>query len=322
MLSMAQENLVPNGGFETLVDCPTSNQDWNVVDWTNPIGFSPDNYNTCASPTANYSASVPLNVHGFQSAFDGDGYVGIVSFAKTHPDTREYIQTVLTDTLTGGIRYYAGLHVSPADRFQYAISTIGAAITVEPPPVITVGSPNGMLGADPQILKHGRLPLTDTAKWVLISDTILAQGGERYLSIGNFHSDDESDTLRFNPNQPPIYGSPTTYAYYYIDDVFVYAIDTVPNGIAEQEAIGFEVYPNPATDVVRFRVVDVSAAQAPLDMMVRVLDAVGREVLYEQTLKQVQGDGSIDISALPSGIYFLELTKQAGRKAVRKFMRE
>lgn len=313
--------MVVNHSFENLVNCPTADQDWNVTDWTNPIGFSPDNFNVCASPTVNYSAGVPLNVHGFQHAFDGDGYVGIVSFAITHPDTREYIQTVLTDTLTGGIRYYAGFHVSPADRVQYGISTIAAAITAEPPPVITVSSPNGMLDADPQVLE-GRIPLIDTANWVLISDTVLAQGGERYLSIGNFHLDGESDTVRFNPNQPPIGSSETTYAYYYIDDVFVYAIDSVPSGvgISEQEELGFELWPNPAQEVLKFKV-EGSMWQAD-GMTVRVLDAVGRALRYTTLARGTQDDRGIDVSGLPSGIYFLELRDEEGRRAVRRFVRE
>jgi hypothetical protein len=264
---------------------------------------------------------------GFQMPYEGDAYAGISAYVKQNPEAREYLSAELLNVLETGIRYAVTFYVSAANRVQYAVSTLGAALTPELPSVITVDWPDGMLDAEPQVLLNTRISIIDTAKWVLISDTIVANGGERYLSIGNFHLDGESDTLRFNPNQPPIYGSPTTFAYYYIDDVSVIALDSVPSGvgIAEHEALDFDVWPNPAEDVLRFRVVagsshSTGSGQAT-SLRVRVLDAVGR-VVWNKTLKQVQGDSSIDVRGLPTGIYFLELTDIEGSKAIRKFVRE
>jgi hypothetical protein len=246
------------------------------------------------------------------------------------PEAREYLMVELTNALESHIRYMVSFYASPADHAQYAISTLGAALTAHPPDVITVDWPNGMLDATPQVMLDERIPVTDTTKWALICDTVMALGGERYLTIGNFNLDGDSDTLRFNPNQPPIFSSPTTFAYYYIDDVFVYAIDSVPSnvGIKEQEALGFEVYPNPVKDVLRFRVVGTSHStgsgqETSLRVTVRVLDAVGRPSIHHPPVADgTQDDRTSDLGGLPSGIYFLELTDIEGGKAVRKFVKE
>lgn len=305
-LAWGQQNLVSNHSFENLEECPNNSSDWTIIEWIKPNGKSSDNFNTCASPSANYSASVPMNIVGFQHPHDGDGYVGIASFGIQYPNIREYVQTEMTDTLTGGIRYHVGFHASAADRWQYAISTLGAALTAEPPLVVSTWHPDGMLDADPQVLQDGRIPLTDTIRWVLISDTVLAQGGERYLTVGNFHLDGESDTVRFNPDQPPIYGTPTTYAYYYIDDVFVYAIDSVPNGVEEFEGLGISIYPNPATDVLHIR-----GNGHPVE--VRLLDMAGREVIRSSGRLPLQ----MGIGHLHKGLYLIELNRN-GRRAVQK----
>lgn len=92
----------------------------------------------------------------------------------------------------------------------------------------------------------------------------------------------------------------------------------------EIETDELKVWPNPVREVLGFSVGD-SHGRSSLGMTgmrLRVLDAVGREVLYEKTLKQVQGNGSVDVSGLPRGIYFLELTTENGTRVVRKFVKE
>lgn len=100
------------------------------------------------------------------------------------------------------------------------------------------------------------------------------------------------------------------------------------SGIEQHEQVEtVTVYPNPATDVVRFRVLDPSASRksgtgsSSVGMTLRVLDAVGREVKALLILPERDENGSIDVSTLPQGIYFLELTDGQGRKTVRKFVK-
>ena len=300
-----QQNLVPNHSFEDTEDCPTSPGFWEILDWSNGNGLSPDNYNSCALDTVSFSVSVPTNYVGFQEAYNGEGYVGITCFLLNYPDLREYVQAILTDTLTGGLRYHIGFYCNAANRLQYAVSTLGAAITIEAPDRVTQDYPNTLLDAESQVLHEGRFPLTDTANWVLISDTVLAMGGERYITIGNFYPDSESDTVRFNPDQPPIGTSPTTSAYYYIDDVFVYAIDSVPSGVGINEVAReseFSLYPNPSNGqfTLAYQLNEMETGE------IRMFDMVGKQV-FAQTVSGEAKMVNMNLSELSTGLYLISL---------------
>lgn len=305
-LVWGQQNLVPNHSFEDVEDCPSAPGFWEIIDWSNGNGLSPDNYNSCAPHTTiSFSASVPTNYVGFQEAYDGEGYVGISCFVSNYPELREYVQAILTDTLTGGFRYHIGFYCNAANRLQYAVSTLGAAITMEAPDRVTQDYPNTLLDAEPQIFQQSNTPLTDTANWVLISDTLTALGGERFITIGNFHTDNESDTVRFNPDQPPIGTSPTTSAYYYIDSVFVREIGRAPNSLAELDRDkdkGFLIYPNPTTGSLTI----VSTIEEGQPATFEAFNLLGQNVFSQPLIKGETH--AVDVSGLMQGIYTARVT--------------
>ena len=320
--SLQAQNLVPNPSFEAHNGCPEGlTDDWSKVQyWYNANGGTPDYFHLCGAdaPSGSALAGVPLNNRGQQWPVSGNAYMGFYGVQIGNQQWREYLQAELTKPLYFRFRYVVSFYVSLSESSQLAISTIGAHLSEQPPS----SSDMLVLDLEPQILPHPLQPITDTTNWVLVTDTFRSMhGGERFITIGNFFSNEQSDTLLFNPNPNPPSGNYR--AYYYIDDVSVVALDSVPSGvgITEQEALGFEVYPNPATDVVRFRVLD-SSARSSVGMTVGVLDAVGRVLRYTTLTRGTQDDHAVDISALPTGIYFLELTNTEGRKAVRKFVKE
>ena len=69
-----------------------------------------------------------------------------------------------------------------------------------------------------QIVNNLMNIITDKENWVKIEGSFTASGGERFLTIGNFRSNNETDTTRLLPNTDG-------YAYYLIDDVAVYPCD-------------------------------------------------------------------------------------------------
>lgn len=75
----------------------------------------------------------------------------------------------------------------------------------------------------------------------------------------------------------------------------------VPVGVneARPEAASFNIYPNPANDRIY-----ISGKGTHSASKVNVFDAFGRRVLPEEL---INGDHSLDVSQLPSGIYFIRI---------------
>ena len=89
-----------------------------------------------------------------------------------------------------------------------------------------------------------------------------------------------------------------------VDNINLTAV--VESAIAEpDDAGGFELYPNPATDLLQLR--SLSAHQGPLELLVR--DAAGRVVRTASIRDRL----TLDVSALSAGSY----TAQVGRWTAR-----
>ncbi len=63
----------------------------------------------------------------------------------------------------------------------------------------------------------------DTLNWIEISGTFIAQGGERYIAIGNFYSDANTETVVVPSGSSGFNG-----AYCYIDSVYLYPVTDIP----------------------------------------------------------------------------------------------
>lgn len=293
----AQNDLVPNGGFDEITSCPTeSGQLYLALPWTNTVAGSPDLYNKCS----NGSVSLPVNPGGVQNARSGSGCAGFHAFNNNNG--REFLQVKLLHPMVYGTSYQVLFYVNLRDKSKYSVSTLGAYLSDTL--VIREDYSIHNLEIEPQILNYSHEPFSDKENWMLVCDTFTSRSGrEQYLIIGNFFLDEESDTTLL---QTGIwYGS-----YYYIDDVSVIALDSVPSGVYEPEKLSFEVCPNPATDVVQIKGRRLAKA--------RLLDMSGREVLHSSLPKI----GGINISHLPLGLYLLEVTDREGRKAVQKLVLE
>ena len=205
------QNLVPNPSFETYTDCPTSlngNDPLPATPWVQGNAASADYFNTCASPG---NAGVPQNLFGYQFPMPvtGQAYAGL--FAHSYQSNyREYIQAPLNTALSAGAAYLVSFYISLADT-RCAIKPFGALFTIVPP---TYDSTYVLDDYSPQVEVNGEY-LNDYSNWTLISRCFIAEGGEQYITIGNFRDDDES------PIDPNCEGSFTTHSYYYIDSVSV-----------------------------------------------------------------------------------------------------
>ena len=213
--------LVPNYSFENYTTCPTgSSQIGYATPWGDTFNNNIEYYNSCASPCF---WSVPCQSSGsFQYAKTGDAFVGFWFLNGYGGNYREYLQVELLDTLENGkcyrIKYYINLHNS----IKYAINNFGLYLSNTYHTSNFNGEVLNMFV--PQIMNFKNEIINDTLNWVEISGIYTANGGEKYIIIGNFSNDANTDTLDTGNGTYPG-------AYYYIDDVSVLPIDSIPGGM-------------------------------------------------------------------------------------------
>jgi hypothetical protein len=306
--SQAQE-LVPNGRFNYSNPCsPQSLSSPVSLDpWTYHYG-SPDFFHPCF-PT---DWSVPTSYWGGVEAFIGEGYSGLTTIGYAG-SVREIISVELLSALDEGVDYHCSFWVSMMDSAWYASKNIGACFSENIPP----NNLQGLLALEPQVRYEGAEFLTDKEGWMRVEGSFTAIGGERYLTIGNFDTDEETDTLfvegggAFRPDQPNFF----RLAYYYIDGVSLIP-DSVYLSNEEQKDDNFEfdVYPNPTLNgsvTLNFDLKNGDVAE------LQVLDVSGRQVY---AAKEISQSNVIQLDGLSDGIYHCRLVVNSSVVVTRKLV--
>jgi hypothetical protein len=216
-LKLNAQNLVPNYSFEVYTSCPTSSSQVSfAVPWTG-TNNSTDYFNSCAPPCF---ISVPCqNSISFQYAKTGDAFAGMW-FLHGLIDYREYLQTKLLDTLLPSMCYKVSFFLNNHNSAKYAINNFGVYFSTDT--FTTVWNPAPYI---PQVLGFNNEIINDTLNWIEISGLYIANGGEEYITIGNFSDDANTDTLDTGN------GTSSGGAYYFIDDVSVIPIDSIIGGM-------------------------------------------------------------------------------------------
>ncbi len=226
--NFAQYNLVPNYSFESYAVCPSSSSLYDVLNNKPDFWYKPDKRgaaycNSCASLISNIG--VPDNRteggHSFQYAKTGVAYIGMFYFNGPSSNQRNYFQVKLIDSLRKGRCYYAECFVNLADSQRYASNNqsmlfTNAAIYADTAAGIAV------IPANPQITNYNNPVIKDTQQWVKVSGIFTAQGGEQYLTLGNFKYDNQTNY------QQVLVNFNSTGAVYYVDDVSVIPLDSLP----------------------------------------------------------------------------------------------
>jgi len=238
-IKLNAQNLVPNPGFEIISSCPQNLAQINLAPpWYTPTAGTPELFNVC-SPPNQYGVHVPKNVIGYQNAHSGSGYAGVGTGPFNQPVTiREYISTRLSDSLDAGKEYCVEFYISLGDSSIWGMDRLAVCFVNDS---IKDMSVNYLYYLTPQIETDSGFVYNDTNAWVKISGTFIAQGGEKYIILGNFRSD--SVTTRDSLPAGTWYT-----AYYYIDDVSVYLCeDTI--------AIPAEITltPSPSNGIVQLK---------------------------------------------------------------------
>lgn len=227
-------NLVFNGSFEEYRFCPKRVDAVgiliNVDGWYQPTKGSADYFNTCGSR----ECGVPKNKLGEQLPHDGEGYCGIYCSKN---DYREYLQTRLRRKLRAGDSIRLTFFVSLSEQSTGAVATLGGLFTKEDiydtVRSILLHKEYETLSDDifqviattytPQVMNPPDVPLTDTKNWQCVTGIFVADGGEQYITLGNFNTAERSGYVEPDSLVQLLPGS-----YYYIDDVFVECLNCEP----------------------------------------------------------------------------------------------
>jgi hypothetical protein len=240
--------------------------------------------------------------------------VGGVFYIQNMPNLREIIEGRLTKQLITDHHYQFSIYVQLSDSFYWSgtgkIAGINSFSAVFSDTMIASYTDLPIQNYTPQVQINQMV--TDTQHWVLLMDTFVAAGGEKYVSIGNFKQDGQFQSqviITKIPNSARI-------TYYYIDDVSLIDLDDTASGINEQVAVGkLQVYPNPAENQLT-----VGGNQFSVNT-IEVSNVLG-QVCIIPPYQGGKGDVSINIAALPSGIYFIKATDAKGNTINGKFVKQ
>ena len=217
--SFAQDdnNLVDNYSFEgTKGKLKRLKQINKAMDWFSPTSLRADLFTKAAKGT---EIGVPDNIYGKEEPSDGDNYAGIIAYSYRGKDPRTYVSRDLKEKLKKGARYCVSYKVSLADLSKYAVDNLGAYLSKNP--IEVEGKKDIVLGKREPFVKIANNKVFEKRySWETMCAEFEAQGGEKYITIGNF--DETIDTKEKKLRKKKDFnGAQIPYAYYYIDEVSV-----------------------------------------------------------------------------------------------------
>ncbi|WP_052188144.1 OmpA family protein [Cellulophaga sp. Hel_I_12] len=210
------QNLVKNPSFEAYHQCPKEygSLSLDATDWKIPSLGTTDYFHTCSQ-----ELPVENNFIGSQLPFDGDAYAGMYMYAPN--DYREYITASLNTPLTQGKLYKVSFLVNLADKVEFAVNRFDVLLSKAAFEMST--SKYIDLAYLPADFTNNFKEITNstfynnTEDWTQISTTFVAKGNERFLTIGNFKSNESTmvEVVKKTSKKS---------AYYFIDMVSVEAM--------------------------------------------------------------------------------------------------
>ena len=251
---------------------------------------------------------IPENWFGYSFAKDSNYYAGFLYYTSPNPvgyaDSKEYIYQQLDAPLQSNETYCLSFWVKLASGANRAVNQIGALFTNSVP---ATTSPF-FINAQPQVQYNGTF-ITDTLNWTQVQGCFTAEGGEQFITIGNFNTNANTNTFNVgNKTHYMLCCDPT--AYYYIDDVSLVKYDIATNiNDVNVDYLDIKIYPNPTKGILFIKAIDKN-------IIVSIKDIVGKEVLKTKNHKE------IDVSILEKGIYFVDVYQGTQKIITKKIIKD
>jgi outer membrane protein OmpA-like peptidoglycan-associated protein len=212
-LHAQEENLVENGSFENLegklkaLGCID-----NAKPWMSPTGARADIF----TPSKVLDINTPENKYGKEDAKEGKNYAGIVGFSYGDAIPRTYIMAHLNTPLKKGMKYCVKFNLSLAELSKYASNKIGVKFSEKQ---FGTDSKTSIIEKT-DVLDRNDKVFNAVYNWDQVCGTYYAQGGEKFITIGNFTSNENTKSEKIKKD-PKVKAAQVSAAYYFIDNITV-----------------------------------------------------------------------------------------------------
>jgi hypothetical protein len=301
-----QENLISNWSFEELrpntngdTICPNSlGQIYLSKDWKS-ANSSIDYFNACSN--ADWpSFGVPSNLYGDQQAYSDSAYAHFACYTILFDDAREYVTQELEEPLQQGQGYRFSMQLSLTDSCNYAVAGIGALFSAQD---TRFWNDDDFFEVEPQVENDIDSLIDDKHRWVEVGGQFVANGGEKFLTIGCFNRDVDENIQQVSNIPEASYN--WDFSSYYLDGVVLQKDNSI--GVEELFRISVYVYPNPSETGL----FTVQVAENVGICGLEVYSVDGRIVLKDSFLSgQVH---KLDAQHLNQGVYFAYISDDAQR---------
>jgi hypothetical protein len=288
----AYTQYIADPSFEDTTECPFINE-INLASWYSPMNSSPDHFCTCFSPNQ------VMQFPPFQqkNAIDKDCFIGLLLYHLPSPNYREYLETKLINALDSNKTYCVSIYCIRSTNSNFALNNISIGFRSDS----IYQNTTGILVVE-TFYRFNNEILKDTVNWTKLSLKFIANGTEKFLSIGNF--DQEEDLNLYDENsmfvEPYLYDA----AYYFFDMI---TLEECPPEPVEH----FSVYPNPSSggSVYLSNYADTSA-------IVQLYNSLGQRVAVREL--PAETNGMVAFEGLASGVYIAVYQTATGHREEKK----
>ena len=211
-------NLVENGSFEIIkgkvkgLGCVDASADWKNVTNAKADLFVKEN----KLPIVLTSG----NSYGKEEPKEGDNYAGLVVYSPKDKIARNYITSPLTQPMLKGKKYCVSMYISLAEGSKYATNNLGINFHKKQPK-----QEEAKTIVEKTAILHNQAKMVNaTYGWEKVCGTYISEGGEEFITIGNFTATDKSKiekTLKIKDYKGVI----SEFAYYYVDNISVVMVE-------------------------------------------------------------------------------------------------
>lgn len=303
----AQTNLVPNFSFEQYSTCPNSgDQIQYATGWSkySTTITTPDYYNACSTPS---TTGVPKSSLLYQPDSRNCGaYIGLGIWSYTGNNDREQVGIQLNQPLVVGQKYFLSFLTvmgGTSDGFNYFESPSNNICmrlsTIE-------YNPSNPAPIDNFAHLRSVSIVNDTANWVRITGSIVADSAYSYLMLGNFYDDANTDTTTLN-----CANCLNSYSYYLIDNICISTdsllcnggIDLLPCTVSVPEFSmnnSFTLFPNPTSNFFTIN----SSFWIPFN--VNIYNSLGQLIYSKNNI--TSNNLELDASNFSNGLHYITIT--------------